>query len=86
MFLAPMPLETLQNAVQNSMATMPSANTATNTVTEMINTGLKNIVGNVPPVNNKGANNKLMNFFGNNKAANNKSQTIPGFNFRPSEI
>jgi hypothetical protein len=80
------PLETIQNAVQNSMANMPSANTATNPITEMINTGLKNVVGNVQPANNKPANNKPFNLFGNNKPANNKSQVIPGFNFRPSEI
>lgn len=73
------PFEEIQNAVQNSIANMPPANTATNPVTEVFNTGLRNIVGNIGPVaNNRGANNKPAN-------KNNKS-LIPNLGFRASEI
>ena len=76
------PFEEIQNAVQNSIANMPPANTATNPVTEVFNTGLRNIVGNIAPVaNNKSANNRPAN----NKPANNKS-LIPNLGFRASEI
>jgi hypothetical protein len=78
------PLEEIQSAVQSSVNNMPAANTATNPLTEAINTGLKNIAANVtpPPSNNRPANNRPAN----NRPANNKSQLIPGLNFRPSEI
>jgi hypothetical protein len=80
------PLEQIQSAVQNSVATMPAANTATNPLTEAINTGLKNVVASVAPApnptNNRPANNRPTN----NRPANNKSQLIPGLNFRASEI
>lgn len=75
------PLEEIQEAVQNSVANMPPANTATNPVTEVLNNGLKSIIGNITPANNRPANNRPAN----NRSAN-KSQAIPGFNFRPSEI
>ncbi len=77
MLPATSPMEEIQNAVQNSVANMPPANTATNPITGAINAGLKNIVGNVAPTGN--------NRSANNKPANNKSM-IPNLGFRASEI
>ncbi len=42
----PTPMETIQNAVSNSVSTMPPASSATNPITAAINTAVANVVKN----------------------------------------
>ena len=82
------PMEAVQEAVINSTASMPPANTATNPLTAAINQGIQAIAG---PVSNAAAN--IPAPFApapapvNNRPNNTRpSPIIPGLGFRASEV
>ena len=74
------PMESIQEAVANSAAAMPSAASATNVVTATLNRALNT---NVSAPSNSSASNFG---FGTNKKNNAKSPVIPGLGFPASSV
>ena len=73
------PMESIQEAVANSAAAMPSAASATNVVTATLNRAM-----NAPANSGSGP---ASNFgFGTNKKNNAKSPVIPGLGFPASSV
>jgi hypothetical protein len=71
------PMESIQEAVANSAAAMPSAASATNPITATLNRAM----------NGTAANSAASNFgFGTNKKNNAKSPVIPGLGFPASSV
>jgi hypothetical protein len=76
------PMESIQEAVANSAAAMPSAASATNVVTATLNRAM-----NGPAGGNSSAPAPGAGFgFGNNKKNNAKSPVIPGLGFAASDV
>ena len=75
------PMESIQEAVANSAAAMPSAASATNVVTATLNRAMNGPAGNSSaPAPGAGFG------FGNNKKNNAKSPVIPGLGFAASDV
>lgn len=75
------PMESIQEAVANSAAAMPSAASATNVVTATLNRAMNGPAGNSSaPAPGAGFG------FGNNKKNNAKSPVIPGLGFAASNV
>lgn len=75
------PLENFKEAVVNSLNVMPTANTATNPLTSVINSGINSFAANNASSGNSGNNGNS-----GNRNKKNKSPVIPGLNFPASEI
>jgi hypothetical protein len=85
------PLEQIQNAVQNSIKTMPNATSATNPLTAALNRGISAVTGPSGPVStapelpaNSGQ--LLPGFAPRQNQNQQRSPLIPGLGFRASEV
>ena len=79
------PMETIQEAVANSVAAMPSAASATNAVTASINRTLNTSGSSIAGAGAGGA--PSASIFGNATKRNNaKSPVLPGLGFAASEV
>ena len=76
------PMETIQEAVANSAAAMPSAASATNVVTATLNRVINSNVS--APASAAGA--APNSFFGNAKKNMAKSPNLPGLGFKASNV
>lgn len=75
------PMESIQEAVANSAAAMPSAASATNVVTATLNRAMNG------PAGGGNSSGPTTNFgFGTNKKNNAKSPVIPGLGFAASDV
>lgn len=75
------PMETIQEAVANSAAVMPSASSATNVVTATLNRAINSNVS-----SSSGAGAAPTSVFGNAKKNNVKSPNLPGLGFKASNV
>jgi hypothetical protein len=87
------PVETLTNAVEEAINSLPPAETATNAVTSAINTSIrtiKSVLPNMGPGNNMSTEPAYRpngRATGNgNRGVGERSLPVPGYSFRPSEI
>ena len=79
------PMESIQEAVANSAAAMPSAASATNVVTATLNRAMNGASGNSASGNSASAPGAGFGF-GNNKKNNVKSPVITGLGFPASDV
>lgn len=79
------PMESIQEAVANSAAAMPSAASATNVVTATLNRAMNGSAGNSASGNSASAPGAGFGF-GNNKKNNVKSPVITGLGFPASDV